>query len=186
MTMMAEEGEEQSEAGREDIFTLLLEPGDEAELLLFLTASQQWFSSLSVPPSRNDFKTFLEGGYAELHHSLPALPPAYTSTGRADSGSGSPPSGKATSQQRGAASPSSRDAVLQLLESQRRYLEKNVLGTSTSSASAAQEHDDESWRNTTLEAFLDAATDVSGFRSGHYEPNWGFLLDFFQEGQQAE
>ncbi|CAD7970282.1 unnamed protein product [Amoebophrya sp. A120] len=210
--------DEQHDDDPEVHWTLLLEPGDEEALKRFLTTSHRWFSSMSSPPSREDFKLFLEGGFQ-------ALADLATTTSTSSSGGGkninatSDTEGSSTAAQLlfqnpgpGPTSSAEGVGVVGVLDRSAAHQQHDpsvFLGSTTTSSSGTSstssykaqllhllqkqarevlelELHEDSWQNTTLEDFLDAATDVSGFRSGNYEQSWKFLLDFFQEGQTAE
>jgi len=149
-------------------FTLLLDEGTSEDLLLFLRTSYFWFSSLVSPPTRNDFKIFLEGGYVEL---------ARTQSQAADVRQSSLPM---------------KTGLLELISEQLRQMdgflsqlppgnEQNPQGDLIGCDVGAP-----GWENGTLTTFLDAATDITDFRQGFYDESWIWLLRFYQAGQYGD
>merc|ERR1712070_315905 len=58
--VMADDEDDYDDGG---VFCFEILEGDHMELLKFLKASAVWMSSLPGPPSRDEFKLFLEGGW---------------------------------------------------------------------------------------------------------------------------
>eukprot|EP00392_Amoebophrya_sp_AT5.2_P003227 g3232.t1 len=179
---------------QQDVSTwcLVLEPGDSRDLIRFLEISRRWFATLITPPSKQDFKLFLEGGYANIF-----APDRTDEIQCAEA----PPSPVATASARThEINDSKQQLLLEFLDGQGQIFKEEILPRILEAEEAEEEgfvdeeHEEqlerlleaENWQNISLESFLDAATDVSGFRSGEYEQSWEFLLDFFKEGQTAE
>ncbi len=174
-------------------FTFTACNGSAAELLAFLGMSHRWFSSLPQPPSRDQFKTFLQGAYSELDLPSPSdnSTTASASATKTTTGSTTTDGGDATS---GAASGSpsakgkgcdeEKERLLDSIQKQARELE-SLLESHGDEELTSRTNPEGEWHNFTLDGFIEAAADVSEFREGNYEPSWRYLCEFYHLGQTA-
>eukprot|EP00397_Hematodinium_sp_SG-2012_P055842 GEMP01068463.1.p1 GENE.GEMP01068463.1~~GEMP01068463.1.p1 ORF type:complete len:155 (+),score=33.70 GEMP01068463.1:103-567(+) len=153
--------------GIDGIFTLDAEGGGPEELLTFLKASAVWFTARSAPPTRQEFKLFLEGGWCDvvIKESL--------SKEVKDEAVGSVNDTKA--------------GTLMFVRSQISAFESLLVrGNLDDSSFLGTETSNGKWVNITLDSFLDAATDDTDFQRGNYEESWRFLLNFYTSGQMID
>merc|ERR1712078_822597 len=112
-------------------------------------------------PSRDEFKLFLEGGYESVAPKLSVRP-----------------------NMGGASEEPARVECLEYIQKQmlafESFLESNEV---SDSLFLGAETDVGSWRNFSLDSFLDAASDGTDFKRGFYEQKWEYIQSFYQNGQ---
>eukprot|EP00397_Hematodinium_sp_SG-2012_P051017 GEMP01059552.1.p1 GENE.GEMP01059552.1~~GEMP01059552.1.p1 ORF type:complete len:167 (+),score=23.08 GEMP01059552.1:510-1010(+) len=124
-------------------------------------------SNNSSPPTRQEFKLFLEGGWCDvvIKESL--------SKEVKDEAVGSVNDTKA--------------GTLMFVRSQISAFESLLVrGNLDDSSFLGTETSNGKWVNITLDSFLDAATDDTDFQRGNYEESWRFLLNFYTSGQMID
>ena len=175
---------------RSSVFTLTIEEGSPNDVLHFLRVSHAWLKGLEEPPSRDDFRLFLEGGFIDLvgndaggsyHGGLSAI-----------DGIGN--RGKSRTAE------NAKQECLHLIETQTVALHALLSECpeleDDPSGCAGRESDEPNaggteagasrcWRNVTLDGFLNAAAEESELKEGRYERCWSWLREFYLLGQSA-
>mmetsp|Transcript_121784 Transcript_121784/g.279069 ORF Transcript_121784/g.279069 Transcript_121784/m.279069 type:complete len:178 (-) Transcript_121784:125-658(-) len=151
--------------------------GNHEDLLRFLKASAMWLAQLpdSAPASKQEFLTFLEGGFEAIP--LQKFGSLEACLAKKVQGSG-PTSSKIAREHA-----MSVEAVRRQAVAFENFIAKNdiqdaeLLGAVTDAGA---------WVNCHLGAFIDAAVDATDLRRGLYQETWPWIRNFYATGQSYE